>query len=375
MVPVEKPKSSLSVLQTPQPSGGGGHSFKDSFLAKLLVLISSILVSLIAFEVIFRLFESKIDAPIWSDRPSEWYLPEGTRDQRNAAFPKVKPDGSFRIVVVGDSFTFAGKVHYDDNFAKRLERMLELNQTHRPVEVLNWGVPGYSTEQEVPLVRKAIEDYKADLVVLEVTLNDPEVEPYHSSHAGIYTWEKRLQRWPLFTKWHSLQFFAQRILNTVRNSEYVSYHQSLFEKANTWKGFNNALEKMERVSKDTSVPVVAMVFPMLSHPFDERYPFQAAHAKIDAKLGELSMPALDLLPSFNGIPPERLQAKPGEDAHPNEIAHRIAADALYMFLKTHNLLPAELQFKDSRQQGRRLPKAVIIGKSFGSNEPPDSDSD
>jgi lysophospholipase L1-like esterase len=373
MVPHKKPEASSAVAQpahTSVPRGSSPQlSRADGLGAKILILFSSILLSLLALEGMFRLMESRIDAPIWSDRPTEWYLPEGTQDQRNMVFAKAKPEGTFRIVVIGDSFTFAGKVHFDDNFAKRLERMLELNSSHPNTEVLNWGIPGYSTQQEALLVRKAIQDYKADLVVLEITLNDPEVEPYHVSHANLYTWQKHLQRWPLFTHWHSLQYFAQRILNSIRTHNYLEYHQSLFEKANTWSSFSNALEKIRRTGRDASIPVVAMVFPMLSHPFDEHYPFREAHAKIDAKLAELEMPVLDLLSAFQGIPPERLQAKPGEDAHPNEIAHRIAADSLYAFLKNHNLLPTALLFKESRQKGRRLPKGIVMGRDVGAAEP------
>jgi len=366
MLPIKK-QAPLPVA-APEPSSAPLRPKSGGLGAKLLILISSIALSLIGFEILFRFLAPSLTTAVWSDRPREWYVPEGSGDQRNQIFSKSKPAGTYRVVVIGDSFTFAGKVQYDDNFAKRLERMLNLNLDHPRAEVLNWGIPGYSTEQEVPLVRKAVGEYGADLVVLEITLNDPEVEPYHSSHAALYAWEKRIQRSPIFTYWHSLQFFAQRILNTFRNREYVSYHQQLFEKPETWRSFSNALEKTRKASKDSSVPVIAMVFPMLSHPFDERYPFRAAHEKIKARLAELEIPDVDLLPNLLGIPPERLQAKPGADAHPNEIAHRIASDTLYEFLKSHNYLPPPLVIKETRQQGRRLPKTVVAGREVGAKD-------
>ena len=44
---------------------------------------------------------------------------------------------------------------------------------------------------------------------------------------------------------------------------------------------------------------------------------------------------------LRGIPDERLQIRPGVDGHPNEIAHRIAAESLYAWLEKEQLVLAE----------------------------------
>ena len=50
------------------------------------------------------------------------------------------------------------------------------------------------------------------------------------------------------------------------------------------------------------------------------------------------MPYLDLLPAFQGVDPVRMQAVPGIDPHPSEIAHRIAAEAILNYLLKQGLV-------------------------------------
>jgi hypothetical protein len=42
---------------------------------------------------------------------------------------------------------------------------------------------------------------------------------------------------------------------------------------------------------------------------------------------------------YKGIPLERLQVIPGVDRHPNEIAHRMAAEKIYLWMEDQKLLP------------------------------------
>ena len=79
---------------------------------------------------------------------------------------------------------------------------------------------------------------------------------------------------------------------------------------------------------------------------DDRYPFYEIHKKVDALLTSLGVPHLDLSSSFKGIPLERLQVIPGVDRHPNEIAHRMAAEAIYLWLEKEKAVPDELRILD-----------------------------
>jgi hypothetical protein len=88
--------------------------------------------------------------------------PLGLRDRR-AAYDK--PPGTFRIVLLGDSFVEAVQVQQWEGVAERLEA--ELNRgSPRPVEVINAGVAAYGTGQELLLLEQEAYKYQPDLVLV-----------------------------------------------------------------------------------------------------------------------------------------------------------------------------------------------------------------
>ncbi len=63
-------------------------------------------------------------------------------------FPREKPPGEFRALMLGDSVTMGFGVTYDETFSAHLERKLAQNATgYSTFEVINTGVHGYSTYQ------------------------------------------------------------------------------------------------------------------------------------------------------------------------------------------------------------------------------------
>jgi hypothetical protein len=96
----------------------------------------------------------------------------GLRDREHA---KTKPAGTVRIAVLGDSFTEAMHVPMEQTFWFLLEQKLQACNAFpgKKVEVINFGVSGYGTAQELMTLRQKVWDYSPDLVVLAfTTLND-----------------------------------------------------------------------------------------------------------------------------------------------------------------------------------------------------------
>jgi len=93
---------------------------------------------------------------------------DGLRDREHA---KAKPPDTVRIAVLGDSFTEAMHVPMEQTFWALLEQKLQECNAFpgKKVEVINFGVSGYGTAQELLTLRQKVWDYSPDLVVLAFT--------------------------------------------------------------------------------------------------------------------------------------------------------------------------------------------------------------
>jgi hypothetical protein len=78
------------------------------------------------------------------------------------------PPGTFRIALLGDSYIEAFEVPYEKTAGEVLEaRLSALRGT--PVEVLNFGLGGYGTSQQLLTLQHEVWKYSPDLVLLAVT--------------------------------------------------------------------------------------------------------------------------------------------------------------------------------------------------------------
>ncbi|RIL12555.1 MAG: hypothetical protein DCC75_00205 [Proteobacteria bacterium] len=308
--------------------------------------ITGLIVSLVGLEVAFRIYERIIPpAGSWSDRPDFYFKHEGSETLQDYPYPAAKSPGAFRIAVVGDSYSFAPYMQFTDAFPKKLEQMLNLNLSSSRAEVINYGVPGYSTSHEVDKTALAIEQ-QADLILLQITLNDPELKPYTPTGIRDFSRFGALKPSPVmeavFGYWHSLAFVANRLHNTKTVREYTDYFLDLFENPKTFKPWQRSLSRIVELCGERQIKLAAVVFPLFGLPLNDSYPFHRAHQIVQSELNSRNIPYIDLYSLYAGIPLERIQVIPGEDRHPNEIAHRMAAEAIYSWLRDQDLLPEDL---------------------------------
>lgn len=253
------------------------------------------------------------------------------------AYEAVKPDNTYRISVVGDSFTFGPRMQPEDTFSKRLERWLNLNQQNPRVEVINRGISGTATHHQVNTVTQELSG-KPDVIVLEITLNDAEehqlTREQREAEFGTTAFDT-----PILKHIHLLRFIVTRLNNAESRRAYIRYHADSFTNPKTSQRFKNAVATIAERCKNSGVKLFAVVFPLFDFPFDERYPFTQTHELIGKTLQESGIPHLDLLSAFDGIPNERLLVLPGIDNHPNEIANRIAAERILMYMRRNHLIP------------------------------------
>lgn len=106
------------------------------------------------------------------------YLPSYGHDVRTNSFgfrdepvSRVKPEDVFRVIIVGDSFMEALQVAHEQSLPHLVEDRLT-EDSGRRIEVLNAGVSGWGTDDQLDWLRRDGFDLDPDLVVVAMTLHN-----------------------------------------------------------------------------------------------------------------------------------------------------------------------------------------------------------
>ena len=93
---------------------------------------------------------------------------EGFRDE--TAHPVPKPPNIFRILLLGDSFTWGSGVNYTEIWPVIFEQNYG---NHRPnIDIVKAGVSGYDTRQEVLYLQRLLPLFEPDVVAIAFLPND-----------------------------------------------------------------------------------------------------------------------------------------------------------------------------------------------------------
>lgn len=168
----------------------GGKTSIAMVFANLGLLAASVLFALGAVEIYFRVVDPQSIIPRYVET-SEYGIRKNIGQVRGTMivpeyrhqfstnsqgfrgtkeYAVQKPAGVFRIVVLGDSVALGHGVEDDQTFAALLEAQLS---AIRPTEVLNMGVSGFGTAEELIQLRHIGLKYDPDLVILSYFPNDP----------------------------------------------------------------------------------------------------------------------------------------------------------------------------------------------------------
>lgn len=118
------------------------------------------------------LFDSLFpELPEWARTRPVWHLRTNSLGLRGEEIPPQKSPDTFRIVVMGDSWTVGINVEEEFTYAAQLHEILSQTVGSGRVEVLNFGVIGAGAETGVRLLRRVVA-LDPDLVVVAYAQND-----------------------------------------------------------------------------------------------------------------------------------------------------------------------------------------------------------
>jgi hypothetical protein len=133
----------------------------------------------------------------------------------------------------------------------------------------------------------------------------------------------------------------ERFENTRQRRRVVAYYHDLFRDGPAWRTFIRSLSELRSLAREQGFPLLLVIFPVFDSELDDSYPYRDLHETVRRTAESLDVTALDLLPAYEGLEARRLAVVPFTDPHPNELAHRIAADALAQYLCEQDLVPVE----------------------------------
>ncbi len=92
---------------------------------------------------------------------------------RGAETTIKKPEGVYRIVTIGGSTTYTqGVKDWKKDFARQLERELRTAYNTEDIEVINAGLPGYSTWESLINLQINVLQLEPDLIIIYHAIND-----------------------------------------------------------------------------------------------------------------------------------------------------------------------------------------------------------
>ena len=92
----------------------------------------------------------------------------GMRDREHTLEPA---DDAFRVLLLGDSFMEALQVDFEESFPSLLEQRLQ-EAMKRPVDVINAGVSGWGTDDQLTYLTRYGLPLEPDLVLVAITLHN-----------------------------------------------------------------------------------------------------------------------------------------------------------------------------------------------------------
>lgn len=261
----------------------------------------------------------------------DWYkgvrFVTNTAGMRDDEHPQTKPAGTYRIAVVGSSWTMGSGVELEDIWHQQLEAQLnaegELNY-----ELLNFGVDQYGFREIVATLEQKALAFQPDMILFAVTHYTPAVlwpdvaEPYRET----------ARRHPFFDC-HTLRVIDFRLgLGLYAADDTTRLRVTDDKQAEQQIG--RTVSRLRAIERNYGIPVVIVKLGY-TKAWDRK-------AKETATRGLAAYPEFDYLDIADrviarGVAPEQLRVSVW-DTHPNAYAHGLIADAIRAELNERQLL-------------------------------------
>lgn len=186
-------------------------------LINVIILLVTLFVCFILFEIFLRIFlpqnlnyadfDTKFGAgyklrsnfhAVYTSSEYVFKVDTNSKGLReDIEYDYEKPEGIKRIIILGDSMGFGYTVNIAESYPKQLEKILGENG-FKNTEVINAGVPGYSTYKELMYFKNELYRYNPDIVIVSLTVSNDisaNIDDEQNTKEVIRTLEERKPFW------------------------------------------------------------------------------------------------------------------------------------------------------------------------------------
>ena len=296
----------------------------------------------------------------------------GVRDNEYQLQP---PPNTFRIVVLGDSVTMGQAVRQEDSYPKQLEALFaaekEKGLRNTTVEVINAGVSGYGTHEEMLFLKETAIMYSPDMIIVGFALNDigsvPLVLRGKDIKSQAFFKVKEFVKYNLWSYSYMLRTIGSFKYNIAhigsRRSESITANaineEDYTPKSAAWNTTYEAVKELKATADANNARLVIAILPELrffNNTAPQAYKYAGLQKSISGQfkqIGEESRTSgtsgtesrenwagieiVDLLSALSSYARQEITVSE-TDAHPNKKGNELAAKAIKEFLDQKDLI-------------------------------------
>jgi lysophospholipase L1-like esterase len=243
--------------------------------------------------------------------------------------------GRVRVIVLGDSFTEGQGVKEADTCPRVLERLLNADRPGR-FEVLNCGRRGGDFPELYGVFEEALA-LGPDVLVYAMVLNDAARSPeFQSRQSYLNDWILDRGRMLEGRPFPEMRPLDSRLLALVEDRleswrvgrDTARWYLDMYDAPNRdgWERTQGFIRAMNRRVREQGGAMLLAWWPLMVS-LEGRDPFAAPAETVARFCVAAGIPRHDLRPALAGRRTESLWVHP-VDMHPNETAHRLAAESL-----------------------------------------------
>lgn len=236
---------------------------------------------------------------------------------------RARPEGTYRVLVLGDSTLFGHGVREDETFAQRLERELAPVAAPHPVEVLNGAVQGYTTWQGLDFLERQGLRFDPTLLIVGFN-NDPEIDLVPDRERAAPLRAVRPLAEALYSSTSYL--LLRKVLVNLRIPSMLPEQAELEVKVRRGSripdrmhrvpldDFRGNLQRMAELARGRGIPMILLVLPR-DPAQTPRYPNSEYREAMLAAATEPGVRVLDLFQEWQA-PEYARYFRPGDPMHP-----------------------------------------------------------